>query len=223
MVPEHAAYRIMDVDMPWAEDVEDAGEGGARNVKNKFFNRAFAWMFHRAVCDSSCSLGWLLPKAALEANAAVDELCSRLIPDEDGEESRLVGPVLLATFAWAVMCTPWYSFKGLQEKPSHEVWFNQQLDFYSKWGSHPMKFGSISNSTSTQSGVLRLPTRGLPRASSSSTRHSSSLESSPIAANLVALSTNLRLAERKLERTFRPYPRRVIKASYESRRARPAS
>jgi hypothetical protein len=134
MVPEHAAYRIMDIDMPWAEDVEDAGEGGARNVKNKFFNRAFAWMFHRAVCDSSCSLGWLLPKAALEANAAVDELCSRLIPDEDGEESRLVGPVLLATFAWAVMCTPWYSFKGLQEKPSHEVWFNQQLDFYSKWG-----------------------------------------------------------------------------------------
>ncbi len=131
---EHAAYRIMDIDMPWAQDIEDAGDGGARNVKNKFFNRAFAWMFHRAVCDSSCSLGWLLPKAALEANAAVDELCSRVIPDEDGEESRLVGPVLLATFAWAVMCMPWYSFKGLQEKPSHEVWLNLQLDFYSRWG-----------------------------------------------------------------------------------------
>ena len=50
------------------------------------------------------------------------------------ENSLLVSPVLLATFAWAVMCTPWYTFKGLQEKPSHEVWFNLQLDFYSKWG-----------------------------------------------------------------------------------------
>ena len=83
-----------------------------------------------------------------------------------------------------------------------------------------MKFGSISNSTSTQSGVLRLPTRGLPRASSSPTRHSPSLESWLIAANLVALSTNLRLAERKLERTFRPYPWRVIKVPRMSLGAR---
>ncbi len=96
IVPGHAASSIMDFDVPWA--VDDAGDGGARNVKNKFFNRAFAWMFHRAVCDSSSSLGRLLPKAALEANAAFEKLWSRLIPDD---------PVLLATVAWAVMCTPW--------------------------------------------------------------------------------------------------------------------
>ena len=185
MVSGHAAYRSMDIDMPWAEDVEDAGDGGARNVKNKMFNRTFAWMFHRAVCDSSCSFGWLLPKTALEANAAIDELCSRLIPDEDGEDSRLVGPVLLATFAWAVMCTPWYSFKGLQEKPSHEVWFNQQLDFYSQWSPEAANERIATG--------LKLFYERL------------------IAAILVALSTNLHLADRKLEMTFRPYPRRVIK------------
>ncbi len=55
MFPGHAAYHIMDFDMPWAEDVEGAGDGGTCNVKNRFFNRAFAWMFHRVVCDSSCS------------------------------------------------------------------------------------------------------------------------------------------------------------------------
>ncbi len=69
----------------------------------------------------------------------------------------------------------------------------------------------INNSTPTQSRVLTLPTRGLPRASSYSTKHSPSLERRQIAASLVALSTNLLLADRKLEGTFRPYLQRVIK------------
>ncbi len=43
------------------------------------------------------------------ADAAVDELCARMMLDEDGEVSRLVGPVLLATLtlAWAFLFTPW--------------------------------------------------------------------------------------------------------------------
>jgi hypothetical protein len=64
----------------------------------------------------------------------------------------------------------------------------------------------ISNSISTQSGGSKCgpdaaneKTR-IARASSFSTRHFPSLESRLITASLVALSTNLQLADRKLER-----------------------
>ncbi len=39
MVSGHGAYSIMDTDTLWAEDAED---GGAGTVKNKFLNIAFA-------------------------------------------------------------------------------------------------------------------------------------------------------------------------------------
>ncbi len=74
----------MDVNTPWAED------GGFGTVKNEFFNRAFVRLFHRVVSfagwsvTTQCALSWLLPNPTLEANAAVDEICARIVPDEDG-------------------------------------------------------------------------------------------------------------------------------------------
>ena len=142
MTPNHASYQVMDTTKPWAEDPAQDVPG---KKKNKLVNRAFTWMFHVAVTDPQGSLSWLLPKPSKDADSAVDELFQKVMIDEDDNESPLVGPVMLATFAWAVMCAPWYSvaFQSSQQsstKPSHEVWFREHLDWYSRW--NPQKLSS---------------------------------------------------------------------------------
>ena len=106
MTPNHASYQLMDTTKPFAEDPEQDVPG---KKKNKLVNRAFAWMFHVAVTDPQGSLSWLLPEPYKDADSAVDELFQKVMIDEDDNESPLLGPVMLATFAWAAMCAPWYS------------------------------------------------------------------------------------------------------------------
>jgi len=137
MTPNHASYQLMDTTKPLAEDPEQDVPG---KKKNKLVNRAFAWMFHVAVTDPQGSLSWLLPEPSKDADSAVDELFQKVMIDEDDNESPLLGPVMLATFAWAVMCAPWYSvaFQSIQQsstKPSHEVsvWITVHLDWFSRW------------------------------------------------------------------------------------------
>ena len=72
MTDNHASYTPMDVEKPWAEDPSLDVSG---KKKNKFINRAFAWMYHVAVSDAQGALTWLLPSASLDVDAAVDELC----------------------------------------------------------------------------------------------------------------------------------------------------
>ena len=122
----------MGLNAPWAEDPSLDVPGKA---KNKFINRASAWMYHIAVSDTQGALSWLLPSASIDSDAAIDELCNRVVPDEqDNEDSLLIGPVLLATFAHAVMISPWHSFKGMRDsKPPHESWYRNLLEYYGAW------------------------------------------------------------------------------------------
>ena len=107
MTDNHASYTPMDVDEPWAEDPSPDVSG---KKKNKFINRAVAWMYHVAVSDALGALTWLLPSASLDVDAAVDELCQRIFIDEQADETLLLGPVLLASFAYAIMISSWYTF-----------------------------------------------------------------------------------------------------------------
>ena len=102
------------------------------------------------------------------------------------------------------MCTPWYTLKGLQEKPSHEVWFHQQLDLYTKWGPEAAKERKATGLSST------------------STRHSPSLDGRLIAANPVACIIHESTPSRSKVRedTFRSYPWRVVKVPRMSLGAR---
>lgn len=59
------------------------------------------------VSDAQGALTWLLPSASLDVDAAVDELCQRIFLDEQADETLLLGPVLLASFAYAIMISPW--------------------------------------------------------------------------------------------------------------------
>ena len=130
MTPGHPAYKIMEMEKPWAEDVP--GDGGDE-VKNKFINRAFPWIFHQVVSDAHGAMSWLMPDASLGVQEAVDKLCNTKVPDESDEEVHLIGPSLLATLSWAVMCTPWYTFLKMRNKPPHEVWYKELLTHYSKF------------------------------------------------------------------------------------------
>ena len=58
---------------------------------------------------------WL--SESLDVDAAVDELCQRIFLDEQADEILLLGPVLLASFAYAIMISPWYTFRHMKEKP----------------------------------------------------------------------------------------------------------
>ena len=68
-------------------------------------------MFHRAVCYSSYSLGWLLSKAAPEANAAVKELSVSLLEADTRRgwrgfppcQSRAVGYLRLGCDVYAMV------------------------------------------------------------------------------------------------------------------------
>ena len=130
MTPNHPAYKIMDMEKPWADDLPGDGDD---QVKNKFINRAFPWIFHQVVFDAHGAMSWLMPDASFEVQEAVDKLCNTKIPDESDEEVHLIGPSLLATLSWAVMCTPWYTFLKMRNKPPHEVWYKELLTHYSKF------------------------------------------------------------------------------------------
>jgi hypothetical protein len=135
MTNNHASYQLMDTDKPWAEDPKEDVPGKS---KNKLVNRAFAWMFHVAVSDATGSLSWLLPNPSKDPEAAVTELCNLVMLDDDDEETPLFGPVMLATFSCAAMCTPWYTvaFHSASQgssRPPHDAWFREHLDWYCRW------------------------------------------------------------------------------------------
>jgi len=162
MTDNHVSYTPMDVEKPWAEDPSLDVSG---KKKNKFINRAFAWMYHVAVSDAQGALTWLLPSASLDVDAAVDELCQRIFLDEQADETLLLGPVLLASFAYAIMISPWYTFRHMKDKPPTDTWFRQQLEYYGQW--------PVSNVNQRISDALKSFYREFPDARSLASRRKS--------------------------------------------------
>ena len=134
--------------------------------RTKFINRAFAWMYHVAVSDALGALTWLLPSASLDLDADVDELCQRIFLDEQADETLLLGPVLLASFAYAIMISPWYTFRHMKDRPPTD--------------------GSGSNSITTDNGQWVMSTKGSLMPSNPFTESSLMLGAWPAYANLAA-------------------------------------
>lgn len=102
MVPGHSGYQGLGFDAQCAEYLR---YGVPCAVKDRRFNRSFAWMFHTAIYDPNSAACWLPPGSTLKADAAVDEFCARMLPDYNDDEYQFsFTRMLLATFAWAIMC-----------------------------------------------------------------------------------------------------------------------
>ena len=125
----HRGYTIFNVDEPFLEDLSKSqhdilkqgkqSKGEDPSVVNVLINGVFAYLYHVIASDSAGCLNWLLPEEEGDAGLACVRLGHRKVFKDasSNEEFSLLGPVIVATIAYFVKCTPWHTFHGVIEKP----------------------------------------------------------------------------------------------------------
>jgi hypothetical protein len=104
-------------------------------VVNVLFNGVFAYLYDFIASESSGCLNWLLPEDEGDAGLACVRLGQRNVFKDASRnhEFSLLGPMIVATIAYFVKCTPWHTFHGMIDKPAFECWFADFLRFYKRW------------------------------------------------------------------------------------------
>ena len=102
---------------------------------NVLINGVFAYLYHVIASDSAGCLNLLLSEEEGDAGLACVRLGHRKVFKDasSNEEFSLLGPVIVATIAYFVKCTPWHTFHGMIDKPAFECWFADFLRFYKRW------------------------------------------------------------------------------------------
>ena len=134
MTPGHPKYNIFDVETPFVDDKPGPSpEGGP--VRNVFLNGVFAYLYHAIASDPHGCLGSLLPDEDGDPARACTELGKRTVlkRESGNQEEPMIGPVILATIAYFIQCSPWHTFHGLKDRPPHDTWYAKHLQYFSRW------------------------------------------------------------------------------------------